>query len=471
MKAEASLGRRLLFGAAVFIVLALAVAAVVIGFVLHRFVQGQIDQRLDTQIAFLASTVRVSPAGDLSLDGSADGPPFDRPGRGWYWQVTGPDNLLRSRALGDGRLDASGLPLPPPPPPPRRSGAPPPPLPHAGPPPRPADGPGPGGEALHFRIQHIAIGSVPVEIVATSPRAAVMGPFREAMTTLGLSLLVLGAALLLAIVLQVRLGLRPLDRLRSAIAEVRAGRRSTVPEEQPAEVRPLVSELNELLKQNAANLERARAHVANLAHGLKTPLATLGVALSTRDDGDGASRNKLSELVDLMERRIRHHLGRARAGALAGPIRSRTALAPAIADLGNVLAKVHAGRRVAFTAWIPAELAVACEPQDFDEIAGNLLDNAFKWSAKAVSVRATDEARWVLLQIEDDGPGLMPEQVPHLLKPGQRLDETAPGFGFGLSITRELVELYGGSLAFASAPAGGLCVSVRLPKAGGEPES
>lgn len=471
MRAEASLGRRLLFGAAVFIVLALAVAAVVIGFVLHRFVQGQIDQRLDTQIAFLASTVRVSPAGELSLDGSADGPPFDRPGRGWYWQVSGPDNLLRSRALGDDTLDASGLPLPPPPPPPpRRSEAPPPPLPHAGPPPRPADGPGPGGEALHYRIQHIAVGGVPVEIVATSPRAAVMGPLREAMTTLGLSLLVLGAALLLAIVLQVRLGLRPLDRLRGAIAEVRAGRRSTVPEEQPAEVRPLVFELNELLKQNAANLERARAHVANLAHGLKTPLATLGVALSTRDDGDSGSRTKLAELVDLMERRIRHHLGRARAAALAGPTRSRTPLAPAIADLGNVLAKVHGGRRVAFTACIPAELAVACEPQDFDEIAGNLLDNAFKWSKTAVTVRATDEARWVLLQIEDDGPGLVPEQVPHLLKPGQRLDETAPGFGFGLSITRELVDLYGGNLDFASAPGGGLCVNLHLPKAGGRTE-
>lgn len=470
MKADASLGGRLLLGAAVLIVVALAIAAVVIGFVLHRFVQGQIDQRLDTQVAFLASTVHVSPAGDLSLDGSADGPPFDRPGRGWYWQVSGPRNLLRSRALGDDTLDVSRLPLPPPPPPPpHRSGSPPPPLPRAGPPPRPADGPGPGGEALHYRIQHIAIAGLPVEIVATSPRAAVMAPLREAMTTLGLALLALGAALLIAIILQVRLGLRPLDRLRGAIAEVRAGRRSTVPEEQPAEVRPLVSELNELLKQNAANLERARAHVANLAHGLKTPLATLGVALSARDDGDGASRSKLAELVDLMERRIRHHLGRARAAALAGPTRSRTTLAPAMADLGNVLSKVHAARGIAFSSDVPASLAVACEPQDFDEIAGNLLDNAFKWSATTVSVRATDEARRVLLQIEDDGPGLVPEQVPHLLKPGQRLDETAPGFGFGLSITRELVDLYGGSLDFASAPAGGLCVSLRLPKAGAEP--
>ena len=97
MKADASLGRRLLLGASVFIVVALVVATIVIGFVLHRFVQGQIDQRLDTQVAFLASTVKVAPAGEIALDGSADGPPFDRPGRGWYWQVSGPRNMLRSQ--------------------------------------------------------------------------------------------------------------------------------------------------------------------------------------------------------------------------------------------------------------------------------------------------------------------------------------------------------------------------------------
>jgi signal transduction histidine kinase len=456
MKADASLGRRLLLGASVLIAVALVIAAIVIGFVLHRFVQGQIDQRLDTQVNFLASLVRSDAAGDLSLTGSADGPPFDRPGRGWYWQVSGPRNILRSRALGAERLDVAGLSLPPPPPtPPHR----------ANPPPRPADGPGPNGQALHYRIQRQDIDGVNVEIVVAAPRTAVMGPLREAMTTLGLSLLALGLALIAAIVLQVRLGLRPLGRLQDAVADVRAGREGLVPEEQPAEVRPLVSELNALLKQNSTNLERARAHVANLAHGLKTPLATLSVALSAKGDGKRDDTRALADLVDVMERRIRHHLGRARAAALAGPVRSQTPLGPAIEDLGRVLTKVYANRRTAFTADIPLGTAVACEPQDFDEIAGNLLDNAFKWSKCTVAVRAVSETKSVLLQIDDDGPGLSADQVLHLLKPGERLDESAPGFGFGLSITRELVELYGGSLAFAASPEGGLRVNLRLPLA------
>jgi signal transduction histidine kinase len=452
MRRDDSLGRRLLLAASVFIAVALVIAAVVIGFVLHRFVQGQIDQRLDTQITFLASMLHGNGAGELLLGGSADGPPFDRPARGWYWQVSGPRNVLRSRTLGAGTLDLSTLSLPPPPPPsPDR----------AGPPPRPADSPGPNDQALHYRIQRLTIDGMPVEIVATAPRAAVMGPLGEAMTTLGLSLLVLGVALVLAIVLQVRLGLRPLDRLRGAVADVRAGRQERVPEDQPVEIRPLVSELNALLKQNAANLERARAHVANLAHGLKTPLATLSVALSAKSAGN----RELTDLVDVMERRIRHHLGRARAAALSGPIRARTPVAPALATLGAVLDKVYAEREIVFALDVPADLAVACEAQDFDEIAGNLLDNAFKWARRSVEVRALAEDRSVVLTIDDDGPGLSTGQIPQVLQPGQRLDESAPGFGFGLSITHELVELYGGTLVLDAAPQRGLRVTLRLPMA------
>jgi hypothetical protein len=255
---HASLNRRLLVGAAVFIALALVAAAIVIGFVLHRFIQGQIDQRLDTQIVFLSSMLTAGADGVIAVAGNADCPPFDRPARGWYWEVVGPGNVLRSRSLEGASIDVPEFRRPP----------------HEM---RPAsaDGAGPGNAALHFRIQTMTVGHIPVTIVASAPRSAVNGPLREAMTTLAISLAVLGLALVLAIVLQVRLGLRPLERLRHTIADVRTGRSERVPAEQPLEILPLVSELNGLLEQNAANLERARRHVANLAHGPKTPLTTL----------------------------------------------------------------------------------------------------------------------------------------------------------------------------------------------------
>lgn len=456
---HASLSRRLMIAAGIFISAALIIAAVLISFVLHRFVQGQIDQRLDAQILFLASQVTVDGHGDLKLAGAADGPPFDRARRGWYWEVNGPNNSLRSRSLDGADLtppDISDRPAPPPPPPPP---------PDEDPPrarPVPADGPGPDKRMLHYRIFPVSISGVPVTIVASSPREAVLRPLAEAMRTLALSLGVLGVALISAMLIQVRLGLRPLEHLRQAVAEVRSGLRELVPDAQPREVQPLAAELNALLLQNTANLDRARRHVSNLAHGLKTPLATLAVALQNQP----VPAKEMETLVALMDRRIRHHLGRARSAALSGPVRTRTPLASRVADLALVLGKVNADKKVIFTTTIPADLAVACEPQDLDEMLGNVLENAFVWCGSQVSVESVIDSRRVVLMIDDDGPGLSPDQIAKALEAGQRLDESSPGFGFGLSITRELAELYAGSLRLERSPLGGLRVAMSLPLAG-----
>src|ERR1700690_1657851 len=116
---NASLSTRLMIGAGVFIAIALVVAAILISFILHRFVQGQIDQRLDSQILFLSSMLSFDGDGHLRLAGAADGPPFDRRRRGWYWKGSGPEKNLLSRSLDGADLDppdVSGRPLPPPPP-------------------------------------------------------------------------------------------------------------------------------------------------------------------------------------------------------------------------------------------------------------------------------------------------------------------------------------------------------------------
>jgi signal transduction histidine kinase len=453
---DASLSRRLLTAAGAFIGVALIIATVLIGFVLHRFVQGQIDQRLDTQIVFLSSMLRVDGSGRVSLAGNADGPPFERMRHGWYWQVTGPNNTLRSASLDGADLDSSVLreiderrPPPPKREPDAREER-----------PRPADGIGPDDEHLHYRLKPVKVGAIDVMIVTSAPRGAVLGPLREAMTTLGISLALLGLALVLAILLQIRLGLRPLERLRQTLADVRSGRSERVPSRQPQEIRSLVDELNALLDQNAANLERARRHVANLAHGLKTPLATLAIATSEDSPRDPVM---LQGLVAQMERRIRHHLGRARMAALNGPARVQTQIAPRLQDLGDVLGKIHADRSIAFSMYVAAGLAAACEPQDFDEMAGNLLDNAFMWARTSVVVRASRDDGMVRIVVDDDGPGLTLAQREAVLRPGTRLDEGAPGFGFGLSIVSELVELYGGSIALSEAPPGGVRAALEIP--------
>ena len=166
-----------------------------------------------------------------------------------------------------------------------------------------------------------------------------------------------------------------------------------------------------------------------------------------------------------MDRRIRHHLSRARTAALGGSVRSRTALGPAIADHASVFGKLYVDKAIRFDLDIDPAVAVACEAQDVDEMLGNLLDNACRWAAGRVRVTAVRNGRSVRLSVEDDGPGLSSSQAADVLQPGKRIDESMPGYGFGLPITRELAELYGGSLGMALSGLGGLKVDLSLPDA------
>jgi signal transduction histidine kinase len=453
MRSGASLSRRLLTAAAAFIAIAMIVATVLISFVLHRFITGQIDLRLDSQIVFVTSLLHVEPDGRISLSANADGPPFERVRRGWYWEVVGPRNSIRSMSLDGSSLNDAPAVRDMRPPPPKKDAK------KAEGRPVPADGIGPEEERLHFRIKQVDISGKTITIITSAPRTSVLGPLWEAITTLGISLGALALALIGAMFFQVRLGLRPLDRLRRSLADIRSGSTERIPVEQPAEIQPLVEEMNALLDQNSASLERARRHVANLAHGLKTPLATLAV-VATSDKRDPVV---LQTLADQMERRIRHHLARARVAALTGPLRARTAIRERLGDLSETMTKIHSDKHVASSVAVPNQLMVACESQDFDEIAGNLLDNAFKWARSAVRVTASQMAGSVAVIIEDDGPGLSPEQQETVLQPGRRLDEAMPGFGFGLSIATELAELYGGGVLLKSSPAGGLQAVITLP--------
>ena len=444
----ASLGGRLLLIASVLILVAFVVTGVAMDFALHHFIQGQVDGRLDGQILTVTDALRAGPDGELRLERSVDGPPFERPLSGWYWQAwrSGPTlagcPMLRSGSLLAGDFLLAG------------------PLPDDRPKPVTVDGTGPGGEPLRIRVKRVRAGSEVALIAAAAPAKALTGPLRDALTPLVLTLALLAAVLIGGVLLQVRVGLRPLRRLRAELSAVRTGRAERITGPQPSEILPLVAELNRLLDQNAANLERARRHVANLAHGLKTPLATLALVLEEPGrDPDG----RAMPLLTTMDRRIRHHLARARAAALGGADRSRAPLAPRIADHVAAFAKLYADRGLDFRIDVGPEIAVACEAQDLDEMLGNLLDNACKWARTTVLVRSRATGTKVGIAIEDDGPGLSGEQAADVVKPGRRLDEAAPGYGFGLPITRELVELYGGALTFARSDLGGLKATATLP--------
>ncbi|RST31823.1 sensor histidine kinase [Sphingomonas ginkgonis] len=443
-----SLSGRLLAVSALTSIAALAFAAFSIGSVLERFVIRGLDQQLDAEVAMLTRAVR--PDGVLDQRLIVNLPAFEAGRRGWGWRVEG----TRGRWSGGDPIVER--------PPPEPDRFEPPDMDMADREPRPGDGIASSGERVHVRQLSVPTGAGPVIVTAGGPRRVAMAPMREAMVPLLASLALLGGALALATAAQLRFGLRPLRRLRGAVADVRMGRARHVPTNQPDELAPLATELNSLLDQNAAQLDHARRHVSNLAHGLKTPLAALALRLAEGGrDPDGS----LAAMVADIDGRVRHHLGRARAAAPGGGQRASTRLAAAVDDLVGAMRGIHAGRAVDAAISVAPELAVLVDPQDLDELLGNLLDNAWRHARSRVSVTACRKEGEVEIIVADDGPGLSPDEIALALMPGRRLDERGGGHGFGLPIAQELAELNGGQLTLSRAESGGLQAGLLLPAA------
>ena len=265
---------------------------------------------------------------------------------------------------------------------------------------------------------------------------------------------------------QVRRGLAPMLRLRGRLARVRDGAAARVDGSYPAEVQPLVEDLNALLEHREAAVGRALAKAGDLAHGLKTPLALLAQdAARAEAAGQPEIAAAIRQQVERMRRQIDYHLAHARAaasGAAPGAVCAVDASAQALA---RTLTRLHADRAIAIAVAVPGGHAFRGQREDLDEMLGNLLDNACKWARARAVVSSTEMDAAVLVTVDDDGPGLEASMCEAVLQRGVRADESAPGTGLGLAIVRDLAELYGGSVALGPSPLGGLRATLRLPAA------
>ena len=305
----------------------------------------------------------------------------------------------------------------------------------------------------------------PVIYMVAMNRSPIDRAIRTFDTTIAAALALLGVGLIVAVIVQVRVGLAPLFALRREVTAIRTGRGDRIAGHYPTELEPLATELNALMAHTQEVVERQRTHVGNLAHALKTPLS---VILTEAGQQPGPLSDVVSRQARTMGQQIDHHLRRARAAARAQGPGERTALAPVLEDLSRTLEKIFHGRVSAVDWDSDEDLFFHGERQDLMEIAGNVMENACKWSAGRVRVAADVESpRQLRLTVEDDGPGLEVEQHGAVLRRGERLDEQTPGSGLGLSIVDELVRAYGGSLTLDRSSMGGLKVVIRLPRAEG----
>ncbi|WP_322515276.1 HAMP domain-containing sensor histidine kinase [Rhodopseudomonas palustris] len=442
-----SLRLRLIAGGAAAILIALSVAGIALTILFERHVTRTIADDLDVSLKQLIAAVEAGPDGRLVLARPPTDPRFSEPLSGLYWQVGDDhDRLLRSRSLWDDRLTV------------------------------PIDQPGPG-EIHHHDIAGpagarlsiverqviltIAGKPVPIRAAVAVDLARVSAAGRAFARDLMIALGILGAVLALATSVQVVLGLRPLGALRDGIAEIRSGRRHRLPDAVPDEVRPLVEEVNALLDAQAREIERSRDRAADLAHGLKTPLAALAAdAARLRDRGEDKLARDIEAVGSAMSRHVDRELARARLRGDARRGESITVdLAPLVRSLVTIQSRTPAGRRIAFDAQIADYVSVPLDRADLAEVLGNLLDNAVRHARSRVRIGTACDAGGFRIEIEDDGDGIDEAAQAAALGRGIRLDQRGEGAGLGLAIVQDVLEAYGWTLHLSRSDLGGLKTS------------
>ncbi len=452
-----SLATRLFFSATAWVVVILTVTGFALSSVYRNATERAFDRRLNLYLRTLIAEVATPDEPPDRQFQSLGEPLFELPLSGWYWQITRTDTekpeLRASRSLWDRKLpklDERGLEL-------TAAGI------------RVAYVDGPEGQSLRMVERPVDLGADGKFLVSVAGDATeIFDETRSFDYYLGGTFTALGIVLLLTTVFQVRFGLAPLNRISQSIADIRSGRAERLEGEFPVEIAPLARETNALIDANREIVERARTHVGNLAHAIKTPLSVIvNEAAAHRAD---PFADKVLEQADLMRDQVAHHLERARIAARVTIVGTVTEVAPVIEALQRTMEKIHRDRGVLIEVQADPRARFRGERQDLEEMAGNLVDNACKWAASRVFIEVLAEqpatpgaAPMFRIIVDDDGRGLSEAELAQVSRRGQRLDESKPGSGLGLSIVVDLAALYGGSLTLGSAPIGGLRAELLLP--------
>ncbi|MGP0091579.1 MAG: sensor histidine kinase [Xanthobacteraceae bacterium] len=453
-----SLALRLFLSATAWTVVILIITGIVLSSFYRQAVERTFDRRLSVYLRTLVADLAAPEDSNDKTAQSLQEPLFELPLSGWYWQVTRLDgtkpDVRSSRSLWDAGL------------------------------PKLMDGgnaasstdtrqgyvEGPEEQKLRLIERTVDLGDEGRYLVAVGGDAAEID---EEMRSFDQALLItftaLAAVLLLITMFQVRFGLAPLKRISEGLAAIRSGVAERLEGTFPVEIAPLARETNALLEANREIVERARTHVGNLAHALKTPLSVMVNEAAAR--GDDPLAAKVREQADIMRDQVERHLERARLAARLTVVGTITEVAPVVTALARTMEKIHRDRGIAVEVTAPEQARFRGERQDLEEMVGNLVDNACKWSQSRIAIEVVcgppDSAagRRLRVIVDDDGRGLSPAEREQVAHRGHRLDETKPGSGLGLSIVVELARLYGGDLVLDTSPIGGLRAELVLPAA------
>lgn len=412
--------------------------------VFERHIEEMYHEELEVHVRELARLTELDENGRPRLTRPLSDPRFEFPLSGFYWQISVPGRpVLRSDSMTSGQLDESVA---------RSAG-----IAHT-------VGAGPTGPAIIYGAVREGPAGETIRILIATDQSELDEDIASFTNELVVWLAILAALLLATGIAIISFALRPLSRLGRAIARLRAAQADKLEGRYPAEIAPLVTDLNEYIRQNSEIVARSRVQAGNLAHSLRTPLAILTDEAERimQDERCASSGRVLLEQVDKMGWQIDYQLARARSAAGARVPGSRAMLPEVAIPIINAMRRLHPGKHFEL-AGMDAPVVVPADPVNLAELLSILLDNAGKWARETVRLEISRTGcDRLTITIRDDGPGMSEEQIGKACDIGSRFDPSMPGSGLGLAMARDICNDIGAQLVLRSGP-GGLSACIDLP--------
>ncbi len=267
-----------------------------------------------------------------------------------------------------------------------------------------------------------------------------------------LAILVFGT--FLAIYSSIKFGLMPIDVVRKKLADIKEGKSDRLHGDFPPEVVPLVNEFHDVIRQ--ANL----TEVENLAHNLKTPLSVL---MNESVKGEGPLFDIVKRQSSNMNRSIEHYLQRFRRPVALENLHSMTNLSHTLSEISQNMEESAKQKNVDWVVDCDPRINVQIDHQDLLESIQEIATNAFKAAKSVVQINSSVYGSNVVINVEDDGPGIALELRSEALKRGVKLDRQTNGSGIGLSSVKNIIASWYGSIVLKSSSLGGLRVVITLP--------
>ena len=443
-----SLSVRLIAVWAVFLIITLEAASLGLQTLFERSITRRTLSELTLDLSLLAQALQRDSAGTVSLATAPTDPLFAVAFSGRYWQVSHDNQIiLRSPSLWDFSLkldpgftptvEQSFIRLK-----------------------------GPDEQNLFGMTRTVKLTEAdtsPLTIIAAVDYAEIENAKRRFSDDLLVGLVGLAGLLLTAASAHVIIGLKPLKDIQSRLARVRNGDIRRLEGSFPTEVMPLVIETNALLDAQDKALEAARTRASNLAHGLKTPLAVMATQSRTlRRRGDLDLASQIDRQIESMRRHVEREMARSRARGAGATHHQRIDTTVAIMHLVGAISILPKGQQLRWEMGLTSPLMLGIDQADFNELMGNLIDNAQKWARTRIKIQSRISNGNAIFTVEDDGPGVADTEIERILQWGERADTSVPGTGLGLAITSDLVGLYNGRLDVSRSALGGLTAAVTL---------